>query len=88
MPEMDKGELTVSGAGETTIALDRRPERVKCHFKHPHHHHPPCDPDDDQLRFDVREMPRSRRDRRPPRWELMIWWSVSGVAEIEWHVEY
>jgi hypothetical protein len=89
MPENQRGELTVSGEGEAIIALKRRPDRVECRFKHPHHR-PPCDPDEDQLRCEFREVhePRARWEHDRRRYELLIFWSVGGIREVEWRVEY
>ena len=87
--QADRGTILVSGQGEISVPLERRPRRVEVRFKHHHEPHP-CNPHPEDLRWEVREVPHPRhRDRdRYSSWEIMIWWKVNGVQEIEWSVEY
>jgi hypothetical protein len=87
MPEIQKGELTVSGEGEHVIVLERRPHRVHILFLDDHNP-APCNPHHhDKLRHEVREIDEPHR-HLSKHWILEIWWSVAGVRTVEYVVEY
>jgi hypothetical protein len=81
---MQQGKMFVISANSITIPLDGFPGEVRVDFSDKQPEPIPCNPnDEDSLQFAVHASSTVASG-----FVLIISWSVSGVREIKWEVDY